>query len=89
MSVNARTTASHFPRRALTNFPPKQESISTKLVELAGRRIATGKDFDPATGRLKSETVRLLDADAAKAVAAALRRAEFTVADVAEKPFRR
>src|SRR5436190_16615474 len=31
------------------------------LVRLGNQRIATGKDFDPQTGRLKNQNVRLLD----------------------------
>ena len=35
------------------------------LVRLADQRIATGKDFDPQTGKLKNQNVRLLDQAAA------------------------
>jgi len=35
------------------------------LVRLGDQRVATGKDFDPQTGRLKSQNVRLLDGAAA------------------------
>ena len=41
------------------------------LVKLADARIATGKDFDPATGALKSRTARHLDEEASARLAQA------------------
>jgi len=62
--------------------------MMAKLIELAGRRIATGKDFDPRTGRLAPRSdALLLDEQTAKAVAEALHTATFTVAQVVERPF--
>jgi len=62
--------------------------IEARLVDLAGKRVASGKDFDESTGRLKSgDGVRLLDEAAATRLAERLRCAEFAVTDVAEKPF--
>ncbi|TVR70131.1 MAG: type I DNA topoisomerase [Spirochaetaceae bacterium] len=40
-------------------------SFEARLVEYGGNRVATGKDFDPATGRLKSDNaVQLTDEQA-------------------------
>jgi DNA topoisomerase-1 len=44
------------------------------LARLGEARVATGKDFDPATGVLRSRTVRHLDEDAARTLALALER---------------
>ena len=61
------------------------------LVELDGRRLAEGRDFDPATGQLAGQTaagdVVLLDAAAAAALADRLRDAAFSVASVESDPF--
>lgn len=65
-----------------------QRKVETKLVELGGQRIAVGKDFDNSTGQLKANSpARLLREPEARALVATLEAAEFTVAEVAEKPF--
>jgi DNA topoisomerase-1 len=57
------------------------------LVRLDDRRIATGKDFDPQTGRLKSDNVRLLDQAATVTLRdAVLANVPWTVASVEQKP---
>jgi DNA topoisomerase-1 len=61
--------------------------FSARLAELGGRKVVTGKDFDPDTGRPKSDRNLILGSDQARAVAAELRGADFTVGEVAEKPF--
>ncbi|MEE9295690.1 MAG: type I DNA topoisomerase [Phycisphaerae bacterium] len=66
----------------------RAETVEVKLIELDGRRVAVGKDFDERTGELKGKSnVVLVDADTARAVAGVLSSAEFTVAEVTEKPF--
>ena len=70
----------------------QDQTFRAGLVELDGRRLAEGRDFDPATGALaaaadgKSEVV-LLDAAEADALAGRLRDATFTVASVESSPF--
>ncbi|ROT33976.1 type I DNA topoisomerase [Micromonospora sp. HM5-17] len=60
------------------------------LVALNGDRIATGKDFEPTTGRVRPEAgVLHLDADGARGLAARLDGRPFTVTRVDEKPYRR
>jgi DNA topoisomerase-1 len=60
------------------------------LVALDGDRVATGKDFDPTTGRVRPEAgVLHLDADGARGLAARLDGRPFTVTRVDEKPYRR
>jgi DNA topoisomerase-1 len=62
--------------------------FDARMIELAGQRLATGKDFDENTGQLKDTgKVRLLDGDAAGRIANTLGSATFRVADVQEKPF--
>ena len=63
-------------------------SFTANLVALDDERIATGRDFDPATGRASSEVLHL-DEAGARGLAARLENAEFAVSRVEEKPYRR
>ena len=57
------------------------------LVRLGDARVATGKDFDPATGELKTRGVRHLDEAAARDLAARLeQRLPWTVTSVEARP---
>ena len=58
------------------------------LVQLDGAKIATGADFD-ATGTLVTQGAVVLDERGARALAAALEQASFSVASVEQKPYRR
>jgi len=58
-----------------------------RLAELDGHRVATGKDFDPDTGRVTGAKVTVLTEEDAEALAGALGGKALAVADVAEKPF--
>jgi DNA topoisomerase I len=63
-----------------------KEFLAT-LVRLGDARVATGKDFDPATGALKTRGVRLLDEPAARELATALEQnLPWTVTSVEAKP---
>ncbi|WDZ86400.1 type I DNA topoisomerase [Micromonospora cathayae] len=65
-------------------------SFSATLVALNGDRIATGKDFEPTTGRVKPGAgVVHLDEGGARGLAARLAGRPFTVTRVEEKPYRR
>ncbi len=71
------------PGEAKTKFTAALNSID-------GRRLAVGRDFDEATGLLKSGSdVLLLDEDGAGTVAAALQNGTATVRSVEEKPYTR
>ncbi|MEN3359503.1 MAG: topoisomerase [Mycobacteriales bacterium] len=63
-------------------------SLTATLVALDDDRIATGRDFDPETGRTKSNVVHL-DEAGARGLAARLQGADFAVSRVEEKPYRR
>jgi DNA topoisomerase-1 len=65
-------------------------TFNATLVALDGDRIATGKDFDPATGAVRPGAgVVHLDENGARGLAARLEGRPFTVTRVEEKPYRR
>jgi DNA topoisomerase-1 len=64
------------------------ETFGATLVALDDERIATGKDFDPATGRASREVLHL-DESGARGLAARLQGVDFSVTRVEEKPYRR
>ena len=64
------------------------QAFRASLVELDGKRVAEGRDFDAATGQIAADRdVVLLDAAAAGALADRLRDAAFTVTSVEAEPF--
>ncbi len=66
---------------------PERGELMARLAELDGRRVATGKDFDPDRGELKGGNVVVLDGDRAERLRTVLEGAEFIVTEVSEKPF--
>ncbi|MGH3661336.1 MAG: type I DNA topoisomerase [Micromonosporaceae bacterium] len=75
---------------AATGADDGQRTFSANLIALDGDRIATGKDFDPATGQVRttSNVVRL-DEEGARGLAARLDGVPFQVTRIEEKPYRR
>ena len=68
----------------------RDEEVATQLIALGGRRLASGRDFDPDTGRLANRgAVELLDQEQAEDLAGQLQSATFTVTDVQERPSRK
>jgi len=61
------------------------------MVSYQGKRIPSGKDFDPSTGRIKqslnSAEILLMDQPAAESLVQQLRTSSFRVASVEVKPF--
>lgn len=73
---------------ALDTRQQPAEHVGARLVELGGKRVATGKDFDAETGRLTNpDKVSLLDEAAAKALVGRLQAQPFNVTNVVETPF--
>ncbi|MBU3705875.1 MAG: type I DNA topoisomerase [Mycobacterium sp.] len=66
--------------------PPK---FTARLVAVAGKRVASGRDFDSLGAVRKPDEVVVLDEAQATALATGLRGAPLTVASVEEKPYTR
>ncbi|MGH3430687.1 MAG: DNA topoisomerase, partial [Mycobacteriales bacterium] len=67
-------------------------NFSARLVSLDGDRVASGKDFDPATGELRESLrgeVVALDEAGVRGLAARLEGTQFRVTRVDDKPYRR
>src|SRR4051794_21549816 len=63
-------------------------TVRARLVSVDDSRVATGCDFDPATGRVTGDVVHL-DEAGARGLAARLEGRQVTVSRVDEKPYRR
>lgn len=62
--------------------------FGASLIELDGKRLAEGRDFDPATGRIAAgRDVVVLDEAGANRLVDGLRASTFKVASVESKPF--
>ncbi len=72
----------------LTNPTEGPRGFAATLVAVNGDRVASGRDFEPTTGRARSDVVHL-DEGAARGLAARLVDRPFTVTRVEEKPYRR
>ena len=66
--------------------PPR---FNARLVAVAGKRVASGRDFDSLGAVRKPDEVIVLDEAEATALATGLRGAPLTVASVEEKPYTR
>ncbi|MCC6237002.1 MAG: type I DNA topoisomerase [Dehalococcoidia bacterium] len=78
--------ASFWDVDATLNPEASADRVPARLVELGGKRVASGRDFNPTTGQLTSEAA-LLDQPTAESVATALRGQPATVREVTERPF--
>ncbi|MCI0359756.1 MAG: type I DNA topoisomerase [Planctomycetaceae bacterium] len=65
------------------------KEFEATLVSLDGRKVPSGKDFDPATGRIKDEQLLLLDEQAARDLAQRLMSEHFRITNVEERPYTR
>ncbi|HEX2201898.1 MAG TPA: type I DNA topoisomerase [Longimicrobium sp.] len=61
-------------------------TFSAVLQSVGGKRVATGRDFDETTGRLKTRDVVLLGEDDARSLAERLRAGAWKVGETEEKP---
>ncbi|MFC1705785.1 type I DNA topoisomerase [Planctomycetota bacterium] len=64
-------------------------SFAATLLSVDGQRVATGRDFDANTGKLKSAKLLKLDAEQAQALAKKLEPVGFRVNNVDRKPYTR
>ncbi|MFI6232561.1 type I DNA topoisomerase [Micromonospora sp. NPDC050784] len=75
---------------AVANAGEGPRAFNATLIALNGDRIATGKDFEPTTGRVRAGAgVVHLDESGARGLAARLEGRPFAVTRVEEKPYRR
>ncbi len=63
------------------------DTFDATLVSVDGTRLASGKDFDDATGAVKNADVLVLDEAGASGLAADLAGASFAVRSVESKPY--
>ncbi|MEO1498244.1 MAG: type I DNA topoisomerase [Planctomycetota bacterium] len=64
-----------------------KQRLETTLVSVDGKKLPSGKDFDPDNGKLKNPELLLMDGPAAEALLARIRNGEFRVKSVEEKPY--
>jgi DNA topoisomerase-1 len=76
------------PRKGTATDEGEPTTVRAKLVSVDDSRVATGKDFDPSTGRVTGEVVHL-DEAGARGLAARLEGRQVNVSRVDEKPYRR
>jgi DNA topoisomerase-1 len=76
------------PRKGAATDDGEPTTVKARLVSVDDSRVATGKDFDPATGRVTGEVVHL-DEAGARGLAARLEGRQVSVSRVDEKPYRR
>ena len=76
------------PRPAAATDAGEPTTVKAKLVSVDDSRVATGRDFDPATGRVSGDVVHL-DEAGARGLAARLEGRQVSVSRVDEKPYRR
>lgn len=63
------------------------ELFKARLVEHDGKKLATGKDFDEKTGKLKKDNCIAFDEQLAKDLAKDLEKKDFSILSIDEKPF--
>jgi len=83
--IEAEYSASFTP----TSGKGEGKEFEARLTTLRNKRIASGKDFDPDTGKLKRSDVELLSASDAKELKAKLDDGTFKILSAEEKPFSR
>jgi DNA topoisomerase-1 len=74
--------------KAKLEKPGAQPGFDAELIQLAGKRVATSRDFDPNTGQLTDPAqILLLNQTEAERAAKLLRDGPIRVRSVEEKPF--
>ncbi|SIQ79451.1 DNA topoisomerase-1 [Alkalispirochaeta americana] len=67
---------------AILSKPGHQPPFEARLTEFQGKRVASGKDFDPATGTLKSDALLQLDRTRVEELQETLQELSWAVKDV-------
>ncbi len=65
------------------------DTFDGRLQTLEGARLARSANFDPDTGKLKDDSIRMLDAETAATLATELRGETFSIDGMEEQPFKR
>ncbi len=65
----------------------KGETFKARLIEWGGKRLATGKDFEDLTGKLKDTKLQWFKESDAKDATKKLKSTAWTVTSVEDKPF--
>jgi DNA topoisomerase I len=68
-------------------FEASAGKFQAELISVDGRRLPSGRDFDPRTGQLKDPRLLLLNAQQARELVARLERAAFGVTALEDKPY--
>jgi DNA topoisomerase-1 len=69
-------------------FRAANGSFEASLVSVGGRRVASGRDFDPSTGRLRGGSDAVwLDAAASEQLRSDLERAAWSISKLERKPY--
>ncbi len=83
-------SGTYYDLQALVQKAGDSYDFKADLTHLDGKRIASGKDFDESTGKLKKpDSVVLLDEKASKALVDDLKNADWSVTDVDVKKQKR
>ncbi|MCL4844135.1 MAG: type I DNA topoisomerase [Bryobacteraceae bacterium] len=81
-------SADYWSVRAKVEKPGAQPAFDIELLNLAGKRVATSRDFNPDTGLLDDPgALVLLDRAGAERITGLLNQGPVTVASVEQKPF--
>ena len=79
-------SGSYWDLEALLNPTGSKQDFKAQMTHLDNRRLATGKDFDESTGKLKKpDTVVLLGKKEAKDLEKKLLKADWTVSNIEKK----
>lgn len=84
-----RFVPAHYWDLTVTFETESKEKFDARLISLSGKRLASGRDFDPDTGKLVKDGVVLVDGEQSQRLAEALKQTPFEIASTEEKPFTR